>query len=137
VSEGVVDVADGGSNPLPVRLKAGMRALVRPTAGVEIAQVEEQELDQRLMWREGMLAFNGDTLSVAVARFRHYSDTAILIDDPDVGSRRVIGLYPAHDPAGFARNVALSLGLKVERRDDGIHLSAPTRAAVKSGRELQ
>jgi len=138
VSEGVVDVADGGANPVPARLQAGMRALVRPTAGVEIAQVEAQELDQRLMWREGMLAFNGDTLSVAAARFRHYSQTAILIDDPDVGSRRVVGLYPASDPVGFARNVALSLGLEVQQVEDGIRLSAPARAAGRPpGRELQ
>ena len=137
VSEGVVDVADGGANPVPARLQAGMRALVRPTAGVEIAQVEAQELDQRLMWREGMLAFNGDTLSVAAARFRHYSEVAILIDDPDVGSRRVVGLYPASDPAGFARNVALSLGLEVQQVRDGVRLSAPQPGARPPGRELQ
>lgn len=137
VSEGVVDVADGGRHPVPARLQAGMRALVRPTAGVEIAPVGEQELDQRLMWREGMLAFNGDTLSVAAARFRHYSDIPILIDDPDVGSRRVVGLYPAADPVGFARNVALSLGLEVQQVGDGIRLSAPRAPQRPPGRELQ
>ncbi|MGY0561266.1 FecR family protein [Luteimonas sp. A277] len=125
VSEGVVDVAAAGSHPAPARLHAGMRALARPEVGVEVEQVDEQDLGRRLLWREGMLAFNGDTLSVAAARFRRYSDLAIIIDDPSVGSRRVVGLYPANDPAGFARNVALSLGLEVEQRADGVRLSAP------------
>lgn len=137
VSEGVVDVAGADRGPAPARLHAGMRAVARPASGVAVSPVEPQELDQRLMWRDGMLAFNGDTLSVAAARFRHYSDTPIIIEDPDVGSRRVVGLYPAHDPVGFARNVALSLGLKVEQRADGIHLSAPAHAAAPPRRDLQ
>lgn len=126
VSEGVVDVAESGpDDPVPARLHAGMRALARPAAGVEVDQVDPQELDRRLLWREGMLAFNGDTLSVAAARFRRYSDVPIIIDDPRVGSRRVVGLYPANDPAGFARNVALSLGLEVEAARGGVRLRAP------------
>lgn len=126
VSEGVVDVAENGpDDPVPARLHAGMRALARPAAGVEVDQVDAQELDRRLLWREGMLAFNGDTLSVAAARFRRYSDVPIIIDDPRVGSRRVVGLYPANDPAGFARNVALSLGLEVEAARGGVRLRAP------------
>lgn len=129
VSEGVVDVAESGpDDPVPARLHAGMRALARPAAGVEVDQVDAQELDRRLLWREGMLAFNGDTLSVAAARFRRYSDVPIIIDDPRVGSRRVVGLYPANDPAGFARNVALSLGLEVEAVRGGVRLRAPTVA---------
>ncbi len=137
VSEGVVDVAEADPNAVPVRLQAGMRALARPAAGVEVGQVEDQELDRRLMWREGMLAFNGDTLSVAAARFRHYSDVPIIIEDPSVGSRRVVGLYPASDPEGFARNVALSLGLDVERRDEGIRLFVPTPSAPPPPTTLQ
>lgn len=125
VSEGVVDVAESSPHPVPARLHAGMRAVARPAAGVEVGQIDQQDVARRLLWRDGMLAFNGDTLSVAAARFRRYSDVAIIIDDPAVGSRRVAGLYPANDPAGFARNVALSLGLEVEQRGDGIRLSAP------------
>lgn len=129
VSEGVVDVAESGhGNPVPARLQAGMRALARPAAGVEVDHVDARELDRRLLWREGMLAFNGDTLSVAAARFRRYSDVPIIIDDPRVGSRRVVGLYPANDPAGFARNVALSLGLELEEVRGGVRLRAPAMA---------
>lgn len=139
VSEGVVDVAESGAaDPVPARLHAGMRALARPAAGVEVSQVNAQELDRRLLWREGMLAFNGDTLSVAAARFRRYSDIPIIIDDPRVGSRRVVGLYTANDPAGFARNVALSLGLEVETVRGGVRLWAPTVAeGAVAGPELQ
>lgn len=115
-----------------------MRALARPAAGIEVDQVDEQELGRRLLWREGMLAFNGDTLSVAAARFRRYSDVPIIIDDPRVGSRRVVGLYPANDPAGFARNVALSLGLEVEPVRGGVRLRAPTLAdGAAPGPQLQ
>lgn len=125
VSEGVVDVSENGPAPVPARLHAGMRAVARPAAGIEVDLLQEVELDRRLLWREGMLAFNGDTLSVAAARFRRYSDVPIIIDDPSVGSLRIVGLYPANDPAGFARNVAVSLGLEVEHGRAGVRLKAP------------
>ena len=137
VSEGVVDVTDSGPAPVPARLHAGMRAVARPSTGIAVDRIEDTELDRRLLWREGMLAFNGDTLSVAAARFRRYSDVPIIIDDPRVGSRRVVGLYPANDPAGFARNVAVSLGLEVEDVSGGVRLRVPAMDVTADGLQLQ
>lgn len=124
VSEGIVDVgrahdADGGA-----QLVAGMRVVAVPASPLRVERLDEDDVQRRLLWREGMLAFNGDTLADAVERFRRYGGPAILVDDPGVASRRIVGLYPAHDPAGFARHAALSLGLTVEVRPEGVRLSA-------------
>lgn len=128
VREGVVDVADTQGAVAPARLLANYRALANRSHGIRIEAVPNEDLEQQLAWREGMLSFNGDTLSVAAAQFLRYSDTRIVIDDPVVGSRRIVGLYSASDPLGFARSVALSLGLVVEQQGKVVRLRTPESA---------
>lgn len=128
VREGVVDVADVQNAVAPARLVANYRALANRSHGIRIEAVPGDDLQQQLAWREGMLSFNGDTLSVAAAQFLRYSDTRIVINDPLVGSRRIVGLYSASDPLGFARSVALSLGLVVEQDGNEVRLSSPETA---------
>ena len=136
VREGVVDVADAHGAVAPARLVANYRALANRSHGIRIEAVPNDDLEQQLAWREGMLSFNGDTLSVAAAQFLRYSDMRIVIDDPLVGSRRIVGLYSASDPLGFARSVALSLGLVVEQRGNVVRLSSP-EAAPHMARSMQ
>ncbi len=136
VREGVVDVADTQGAVAPARLVANYRALANRSHGIRIEAVATDDVDQQLAWREGMLSFNGDTLSVAAAQFMRYSDTRIVIDDPLVGSRRIVGLYSASDPLGFARSVALSLGLVVQQHGNVVRLSSPD-AAPHVARSMQ
>lgn len=129
VREGVVDVADSHGAMAPARLPANFRAVANRNQGIRIQAMDSEELDRQLLWREGMLSFNGDTLSVAAAQFLRYSDTRILIDDPVVGSLRIVGLYSATDPIGFARSAALSLDLEVSVAEGAVRLQA-SRAPV-------
>ncbi|MCS4233728.1 FecR domain-containing protein [Stenotrophomonas sp. BIGb0135] len=137
VREGIVDVANASGAIAPTRLLANHRALANRTHGIRIESVGHDDLDQQLAWREGMLSFNGDTLSVAAAQFLRYSDVRIMIDDPLVGSRRIVGLYSANDPIGFARSVALSLGLDVEQNGNDVWLRTPHNASYSAPRSLQ
>jgi len=136
VREGIVDVTDTQGAVAPTRLVANYRALANRSHGIRIEAVPTDDVDQQLAWREGMLSFNGDTLSVAAAQFLRYSDTRIVIDDPLVGSRRIVGLYSASDPRGFANSVALSLGLRVQQHGDVVRLSSP-EAVPQSARSMQ
>ena len=136
VREGIVDVTDVQGVVAPTRLVANYRALANRSHGIRIEPVPSDDLQQQLAWREGMLSFNGDTLSVAAAQFLRYSDTRIVIDDPLVGSRRIVGLYSASDPLGFARSVALSLGLVVEQQGNEVRLRSPD-AAPHMARSMQ
>lgn len=136
VREGVVDVADTQGAVAPTRLVANYRALANRSHGIRIEPVAMDDVDQQLAWREGMLSFNGDTLSVAAAQFLRYSDTRIVIEDPLVGSRRIVGLYSASDPLGFANSVALSLGLVVQRSGNVVRLSSPD-AVPHAARSMQ
>lgn len=120
VREGVVEVAD--VQPQPVRLSANHKASARRGLGIAVEPLPADELGRRLAWRDGMISFDGDTLAQAAAEFARYSRMRILIDDPAVAERRVVGLYSATDPAGFARAVADSMGLRAEPAPGAIYL---------------
>ncbi|MEZ0471463.1 FecR family protein [Luteimonas salinilitoris] len=111
----------------PASLVANMRALSMPGKRPQVQRIDSRRVEQRLSWRDGMLSFNGDTLAEAAAEFSRYSRTRILIEDDEVARLRVVGLYAANDPGGFAQAVALSQGLDSERVDGDVRLRKRAR----------
>jgi len=124
VREGSVDFAHefDHDRPPPIRLEANTMAVAAPDQKVHVKALQPIEVSRLLAWRDGMISFDGETLAHAAAQFARYSNTRIVIDDPAVANRRVVGLYAAGNPEGFARAVALSMRLNVARRGDSVHL---------------
>jgi len=116
VREGVVEVKDRAGLPArPVRAAANTR-LVASAAGIAAAAapITPSEVSRELSWREGRIAFEGETLAQAAGEFSRYSDTRIVIDDPAIAGQEITGLFQANDPVGFAQAVAVSLDLKAQ-----------------------
>lgn len=126
VSEGVVQVTPppvaGAVTPPPVRVEANRMAELQPDRSVRVETLSLAELQRRAAWQQGMIALNDDTLEDAAREFQRYSTLRILFEEPSIGRRRVAGLFAASNPAGFAKVVATSLGLKTETIVGGIKL---------------
>jgi len=56
-------------------------------------------------------------LSSAVARFNRINRTQIVIDDPEIGRTRIVGLFKAHDPEQFAQAAAAIADARVAHRN--------------------
>jgi transmembrane sensor len=111
----------------PVFMEAGHRATVTlPGASnkmlISIEAIADDALARNLAWRDGQLAFEGQTLAQAAAEFARYSPHRLVVADPDLAGRHISGLFATTDPAGFARAAALSLGAHVKSEDDRIVL---------------
>ncbi|UAL10064.1 FecR family protein [Caulobacter segnis] len=93
--------------------------------------VAPETVTRELAWREGKLAFEGETLGQAAAVFARYSDTRIQIRDPDLAREPVTGLFAANDPAGFSRAVARVFDARLQQDGDMVVLSraGPAQAA--------
>lgn len=129
VQEGSVEFAHGVDSgwEQSVRVVANSVALASDSAHIEVKPLQTIEVSRRLAWREGMISFDGDTLAQAADQFARYSDIRIVIDDPSIAARSVVGLYSAGNPEGFARAVAMSMDLRVERFGDSVHLKPASR----------
>lgn len=103
------------SVPLPqgARIEVGG---TRPT----VQPMKLHDIDRALMWREGKLAFEGETLAEAARSFARYGGPSILIEDAALAAEPVTGLFASNDPRGFSQAVALALGARVEARPEGL-----------------
>lgn len=110
---------------LQAPVRAGGRIDLSLETPVLLSPLGSDELERGLSWRTGRLAFEGETLRDAAAEFGRYSATPIVLADAATGDRRITGLFAADDPAGFARAVAITSGLRAEAREGRIYLSGP------------
>ncbi len=124
VREGVVEVTRPDVPVAPaVRLVANTKAVAPKAAPIVTKPVTVEEVARALAWREGRIAFHGETLAEAAAEFARYSDTRIRIDDPAIAREKVTGLFVSADPVGFAKAVALSFDLRAEIGDREVRIT--------------
>lgn len=130
VDRGQIDLeAIGQGVPAHVVLTANTQLLLSESRTiVERPQpLAPEAVTRELSWREGKLAFEGETLSQAADTFARYSDMRIRIRDAQLASEPVTGLFAANDPVGFSRAIARVFDAKLEQRGDEVVL---TRAAT-------
>lgn len=96
---------------------ANARVILRAEGGAELVAVAARDIDRSLVWREGKLAFEGESLAQAAAAFARYGGPRIRIDDPGLAQEPITGLFAANDPVGFSRAAALALDARVRPRD--------------------
>lgn len=121
VSTGKVRIGAGGAERV---LEANMRLdASAPGAAARVTRLEPDALQRSLAWREGMLAFEGDTLASVAKQFDRYGAARIVIADPALAREPITGSFAANDPRGFARAIAASLGARVAIEGDVIRLS--------------
>jgi transmembrane sensor len=128
VTEGVVEVIDrsGSGSPLVRRVSANEHATVMLARQIEIQHLTPDEAERRIAWRQGLVNFAGQPLSDAVAEMNRQNHRQILIDDPALGARPIVGLFRADDPEGFAAAVAVALGARTVNEDGAIHIRPRT-----------
>lgn len=128
VTEGVVEVIDrsGSGSPLVRRVSVNEHATVLQSRQIEIEHLTRGEAERRVAWRQGLVDFAGEPLSDAVAEMNRQNHRQILIDDPSLGSRPIVGLFRADDPEGFAAAVAVALGAQSVKEQGAIHIRPRT-----------
>jgi transmembrane sensor len=120
VSEGVVSVERNGKQVALV--SAGERYSITSSGNALRSSRNPDEIKRSLVWREGKLAFAGQTLGQAAQEFNRYNVVRIEIADPIVGAMRFGGYFRATDPQGFASALEKSLPVNAERQGDTITL---------------
>lgn len=90
------------------------------SANVTIADIAPQTAQRRLAWRDGMLAFDGETLAEAAAEVERQTGTRFAFADPAIGELRVGGYIDARDSAAFIQLLRDSLDLAADPGADGV-----------------
>lgn len=104
-------------------LTAGQQVTV-PSSGV-VDPVRAVDTTRALAWAEGQLVFENDTLADVVGEFNRYNRTQLHIDDSELATRRVSGVFEATDTEtllAFIRQGGADIS--VTQTDDGIVINA-------------
>ena len=73
--------------------------------------------------------FDSWQVADVVAEFNLYSDTGIVIEDPDLASRSISGAFDADDPDSFGLFLSeAGLALTIQRADGAMVLRRPREA---------
>lgn len=132
VNQGRVDVTAVATKPVALQANTRLVMADNPFDGrppVLLPQpIPPEAVTRELAWREGRLAFEGETLKQAAAAFARYSDTRIQVRDAALEREAVTGLFAANDPVGFSRAVARVFDAQLERDGDDIVLTRASAA---------
>lgn len=112
VTEGVVEVSRADQRAI-VRVAAGEQAFVPERDGAVNVRRQPDAGQRQLAWREGMIMLNNDTLARAVAQFNRYNRRQILIADPALRNRTLVGNYRVNEAEHFANDVRALLKVPV------------------------
>ncbi|GGY09410.1 DUF4880 domain-containing protein [Massilia dura] len=124
VTEGVVEVwANGGTAPRRT-LAAGEVAMVPADGSAARISADAGAVQRRLAWREGQLVFQNEPLGAAVAEFNRYNARQIVVADPALHRKPLVGRYRIDQPEEFANDVHALLNVPVAIRADGIRIGA-------------
>jgi transmembrane sensor len=101
--------------------------LLAPGQRLTIAQAKTPTLDtpsiERVTaWQRGQVALDNTPLEEAVAEMNRYSDTRLVVNDPQAGRIRISGIFKAGHQENFARAVALTYRLEIHVSDEAITL---------------
>lgn len=126
VTEGVVELVDESASRSGVlrRVAANEHATIIEQRQVEVQKISVDATRQQLAWLDRMIDFDGQSLSAAVEEINRHNTRRVVIDDPAIAGRPVIGVFKANDPRGFAVTVATALGIEYVEGTDTIHLRA-------------
>lgn len=127
VTEGVVEVWSGrGATGFRRRVKAGEQVFVSDEAGASSPVKRPLDMERALSWRDGQIVLDGDTIAAAAAEFNRYNSRKIVVVDPELEGRTVIGWFRTNEPESFARAVGVAHGAEVKVSDAVIMLGGPS-----------
>ena len=79
-----------------------------------LGKMESSELERKLMWRDGLVAFSGEPLSEVVKEMSRYTDIEIDIADPSLATIPIGGAFEAGNIQSMFDALETVFGIEVE-----------------------
>jgi transmembrane sensor len=133
VTEGVVEVWSDKGTARKQQMAAGGRAFVLDNATQIPVTRDPGEIERRLAWRDGRLVFQNDSLANAVDDFNRYNVRQLVIVDPALRHKTLVGNYRIDQPEHFADDLHALWKVPVTVTADNIRIGAAPGAKRASG----
>jgi transmembrane sensor len=124
VTEGVVEMrrADrSGTDGWP-RLTRNQEAILDDDSTVKVLQASDSDIGKQLAWRNHLVVFTGESLSQALVEMNRYSPRRIVVEDPELAGRQIVGVFSTLDTPAFVSGMEATLGVQAVANDQTIVL---------------
>jgi transmembrane sensor len=112
----------GGTQLQSVLLRPGDVAIAADNTLV-VAKKSVKDVSDELGWRKGQLIFDHTALADVAEEFNRYNTQKLVIADPVIARREVLGTFQANNVDAFARVARIAFGYRVENRGSEIVIS--------------
>jgi len=114
VTEGVVQMLppDRNSAAAEPRLTANQEATVGGNSTIAVSQISATEVGTQLAWRTHLVVFSGVPVREALAEMNRYSRKRIVVNDPEILQRRIVGVFSTVDSQTFISALQATLGVE-------------------------
>lgn len=102
----------------PIEVAAGSTA-TWTDGGPTVKAVTENELERRLSWRGGVVAFAGEPLRIVIEDVSRYTDVEIRIADAAIESLPIGGFFRIGEVEALLESLELVFGIEVQRTESG------------------
>ena len=113
---------NGGTQLQSVLLRPGDVAIADNNTLV-VTKRSAKDVSDELGWRKGLLIFDHTTLADVAEEFNRYNSEKLVIADPVIAQREVLGTFQANNLTAFARVVRIAFGYRVENRGSEVVIS--------------
>lgn len=102
----------------PVRLTVGQQARLQPGSG-KVAVIEVPAVEKAIAWQQRRLVFEHLSLKEVIDEFNRYNDPPIVIDDPELRSLPISGVFRSNDRESFVQFLSQMQLAESHTRADG------------------
>ena len=95
------------------QLSAGQSAMFAENLQ-KVSSIQPADMNRKLAWRQGLLAYSGESLEDVVADISRYTDLTIEFSDPAVKETAVGGYFKVGETAALFETLEFTFGLNVE-----------------------
>ena len=124
VTEGVVELrraGQPGTGGSP-QLTRNQEAVLRADGTLELHLASDSDIAKRLSWRNHLVVFTGEPLRQALVEMNRYSPRRIVVEDPELANRRIVGVFSTRDTQTFVSGIKATLGVEAVENDQIILL---------------
>jgi len=124
VTEGVVELrraGQPGTGGSP-QLTRNQEAVLRADGTLELHLASDSDVAKQLAWRNHLVVFTGEPLRQALMEMNRYSPRRIVVEDPELANRQIVGVFSTLDTETFVSGMEATLGVRAVASDQTILL---------------
>jgi len=99
-------------------VNVGEKSTVENNTLTVATKISPEQVQKNTAWQQGILIFDGDTLSDALAEISRYNNTTFEVLDEDISALKISGYFKAGDINGLLSSLDYNFNIQSKRTDN-------------------